>query len=62
MAVGDSTLEVAEHAPEEAVPDAEGVELDSEEAELDSEVEVAWQVAALAGGTEEHWREQRKER
>ena len=48
MAAGDSTLEGVEHAPEEAVPD-------SEEVELESEVEAAWQVAALAVGTEEHW-------
>ena len=55
MAAGDSTLEGVEHAPEEAVPDSEGVGLDSEEVELETEEEVAWQVAALADGTEERW-------
>ena len=55
MAAGDNTaLEGVEHAPEEVGRDFEGVEPGSEEVELEFEVVVAWQVAALAGGTEEH--------
>ena len=57
-AAGDSTaLEGAEHAPEEAVPGFEGVELVSEEAGLEPEVVVVWMAAAWAAGTEEHWQE-----
>ena len=55
VAAGDSSsLEGAEHAPEEVELDAEEVEPGSEEAELESEVVEAWRVAALAGDTEEH--------
>ena len=73
-AAGDSVaLEGVERTPEEAGHgaepgseevghDSEGVEPGSEEAGLESVVVVAWLVAALAAGTEEHWLEQAKER
>lgn len=73
VAAGDSAaLEGVERTPEEVGHgeepgseevghDSEGVGPGSEEAGLESVVAVAWLVAALAAGTEEHWLEQAKE-
>ena len=66
VAAGDSdALEGVERTPEEVghgvEPGSEEVGHDSEEAGLESVVAVAWLVAALAAGTEEHWLEQAKE-